>query len=283
MASTLDEEAAAQPAQRLARIQHSSLRDLVVDTIRDAIIQGKLKPGDKIPEIELAEQLGVSRTPIREAIRILEQQGLLNTRPKNGTYIARLNPAEVRDSLLVRASLEELAVKQALEQATVEEWAALCDALEGVVHGMRHALEAGDTIAAIELDTKFHTLLIDGANNGYLSRTWSVVGLPFLIWAPERELYPLAEADSTIAFNERHAELVTVFRTRDTDACTASIRSHNLRKLVDVGASAAEAETCPIRCAARTPRATGSREAPGRSRSAARRRPPSGARRAGCC
>jgi DNA-binding GntR family transcriptional regulator len=219
------------------------LRDLVVEAIRDAIIQGKLKPGDKIPEVELAEQLGVSRTPIREAIRILEQQGLVKTRPKNGTYIARLNPDELRDSLLVRAALEELAVRQALAQATEETWLALCDALENVVAAMKDALEGGDKIAEIELDTKFHTLLIDGASNNYLSRTWSVVGLPFLIWAPERELYPLAEEESTVAFNERHAELVIVFRQRDAEACAAAIRSHILRKLVDVGATTAEPET----------------------------------------
>jgi DNA-binding GntR family transcriptional regulator len=244
VSSTLDERgASAPPARQLERIQHSSLRDLVVEAIRDAIIQGKLKPGDKIPEAELAEQLGVSRTPIREAIRILEQQGLVKARPKNGTYIARLDPEELRDSLLVRASLEELAVRQALAQATEEEWSALCDGLEDIVAAMKHALEGGDTIAAIELDTRFHTLLIDGAGNNYLSRTWSVVGLPFLIWAPERELYPLAEEESSIAFNERHAELVTVFRQRDPEACAASIRSHILRKLVDVGATTAEPET----------------------------------------
>jgi DNA-binding GntR family transcriptional regulator len=236
-------EPAAPPAQQLARIHHSSLRDLVVAAIRDAIIQGKLKPGDKIPEAELAEQLGVSRTPIREAIRILEQQGLVRTRPKNGTYIASLDPEELRDSLLVRASLEELAVRQALAQDTEAQWLELCRALEDVVAAMKGALEGGDTIAAIELDTRFHTLLIEGAGNNYLSRTWSVVGLPFLIWAPERELYPLAEEESSIGFTERHGELVTVFRQRDPEACAAAIRSHILRKLVDVGATTAVPET----------------------------------------
>jgi DNA-binding GntR family transcriptional regulator len=245
VASSQDSSIASLPAQQLERIERRSLRDMVVDAIRDAIIQGKLKPGDKIPEIELAEQLGVSRTPIREAIRILEQQGLVNTRPKNGTYIARLNPDEVRDSLLVRSALEELAVRQALAQTTDAEWHALCEALERIVDAMKHALEGGDTVAAIELDTRFHSLLIEGACNNYLSRTWSVVGLPFLIWAPERELYPLAEAASSIGFNERHGELVAVFRQRDPEACAASIRSHILRKLIDVGATPAEPETGP--------------------------------------
>ncbi|MGH9199183.1 MAG: GntR family transcriptional regulator, partial [Acidimicrobiia bacterium] len=66
-------------APRLERINQVALRDRIVNAIRDAIVQGKLKPGEKIPEQDLAVQLGVSRTPIREAIRILEQQGLVQT------------------------------------------------------------------------------------------------------------------------------------------------------------------------------------------------------------
>jgi DNA-binding GntR family transcriptional regulator len=217
------------------------LRDRVVEAIRDAIVRGHLKPGDKIPEVELSEQLGVSRTPIREAIRILEQQGLVETRPKNGTYIAKLDPEQARHSLLVRAALEELAVRQALEQSA-DEWDTFCAALEEIVQGMRDALERGDPIAPIELDTRFHTLLIEASGNDYLARTWSVVGLPFLIWAPERELYPLAEEESSIAFNERHAALVAVLRRRDPDACAAAIRSHILRKLADVDAHEVKSE-----------------------------------------
>ena len=229
-------------ASRLLPLDRSSLRARVVDTIRNAIVQGRLRPGDKIPEVELAEQLGVSRTPIREAIRILEQQGLVATRPKNGTYIARLDPDEARDSLLVRAALEELAVRQALERSSSEEWDAICASLDEIVQGMEAALERGDQVAAIELDTRFHTLLIESAGNAYLSRTWSAVGLPFLIWAPERELYPLAEAASSVGFTERHRELVAFFRRRNLDESAQAIRSHILRKLADVGANAVDAE-----------------------------------------
>jgi len=101
---------------RLSKIQRTSLREQVVTAIRDATIQGRFKAGEKVPEEELAEQLGVSRTPIREAIRILEQQGLVAARPKNGTYISALNREEIRDSLQVRATLEEFAVRNAIER-----------------------------------------------------------------------------------------------------------------------------------------------------------------------
>lgn len=229
---------AATPA--LARLPQASLRDQVVAAIRDAIIQGRFRPGEKIPEHDLARQLGVSRTPIREAIRILEQQGLVETRPKNGTYIAGLDREQVKDGLLVRAALEELAVRQALERLEPEEWDRLCQELAGLLRGMRAAGKRGDAIGATELDVEWHTLLIDAAANPYLSRAWSVAGLSFLIWSPERELYPLALDERIDLFESRHQEVLTAFRTRDPDAATAAVRSHILRKLEDVDRGAAE-------------------------------------------
>jgi DNA-binding GntR family transcriptional regulator len=221
-------------APALTRIPQASLRDQVVEAIRDAIIQGKFRPGEKIPEHDLAQQLGVSRTPIREAIRILEQQGLVETRPKNGTYIAALDREQVKDGLLVRAALEELAVRQALERLEAGEWNRLCDELAELLRGMRAAGKRGDAVGATELDVEWHTLLIDAAANPYLSRAWSVAGLSFLIWAPERELYPLAPDDWMGLFESRHQEVLAAFRTGDPDAAAAAVRRHILRKLEDV-------------------------------------------------
>ena len=98
----------------LEKIDRSSLRDQVLTSIRIAIITGKLKASDKISEVELSEQLGVSRTPVREAIRTLELHGFIEVYPKNGTYIASFNSEELQDGLHVRVALEELALKQAL-------------------------------------------------------------------------------------------------------------------------------------------------------------------------
>lgn len=224
----------ARTADRLAKIARTSLRDQVVQAIRDAIIQGKFKPGEKVPEHDLAEQLGVSRTPIREAIRILEQQGLVETRPKNGTYIAGLDREQVRGALIVRAALEELAVRQALEHLDAEEWYRFCDRLEGLLHGMRDATERGDPVGATELDVEWHTLLIDAAANPYLSRAWRAAGLSFLIWSPERELYPLAQEEWIGLFDSRHREALKALRTRDPDTAAEAVRGHILRKLDDV-------------------------------------------------
>lgn len=218
----------------LERIHRVSLRDRIVTAIRDAIIQGKFKPGEKVPEQELAEQLGVSRTPLREAIRILEQQGLLETRPKNGTFIAKVDRREARDGLLVRTALEELAVRQGIERMGPGQWDELCEQLEGLLHGMSEAVRRGDPVTATELDIEWHTVLIHAAENRYLSQAWRCVGLPFLIWSPERELYPQSPEEWIVGFTERHAELLDALRSRDPEACAEAVRLHIARKLLDL-------------------------------------------------
>lgn len=219
--------------QRLNKIRQTSLRDEVVGAIRDAIIQGKFKPGEKIPEQELAEQLGVSRTPVREAIRILEQQGLVATRPKNGTYIVRISWAEVRDSLYVRMALEELAVREAVARLTPQEWDDLCGKFQRLLDGMQEAVARNDSVVATEMDIEWHTLLIDAAQNRFLSRIWRSTGLPFLVWSPEREIYPFTPEKWTV-FRKRHEQLIAGLRGRDPDQGAEAVRAHILGKLSDL-------------------------------------------------
>ncbi|MGH8926224.1 MAG: GntR family transcriptional regulator [Acidimicrobiia bacterium] len=218
----------------LDRLDVRSLRDRVVNAIRVGIIQGSLRPGQKIPEQELATQLGVSRTPIREAIRILEQQGLVESRPKNGTYIAEVDFRDVVNGLLVRTSLEQLAVTQILDAMEPAAWEELCDQLDSIVDRMDEAVGRGDPVAAAEHDIKFHTTLIEATENRYLSQTWALVGLPFLIWTPERDMYPQTPADWAEGFTRRHQELVGALRSRDREVCTSAIAAHISLKVHDL-------------------------------------------------
>jgi DNA-binding GntR family transcriptional regulator len=211
---------------RLQKIHKNSLKEQVIDAIRNAIIEGKFKPGEKIPEQELAEQLGVSRTPIREAIHILEQQGLVLIVPKSGTFVAEVDPAEVQDSLYTRIALEELALRQSIERSKPEEWEYLCKKLSCILNGMKEAVEKGNTIAATELDIEWHTTLIDAAQNRSLSRVWRATGLQFLIWSPERNLYPIAEGKFSDITYLRHKELFEVIQRKDPDECSRAISLH---------------------------------------------------------
>ena len=95
------------------------LRDVVFNTLRDAILRGELKPGERLMEMHLANKLGVSRTPIREAIRMLEQEGLAVTVPRKGAQVARMTEKDLQDVLEVRDALDELAVSSACAHITL--------------------------------------------------------------------------------------------------------------------------------------------------------------------
>ena len=226
----------------LEPLAQEALRDRVVAAIRDAIVQGKLRPGEKVPEDELARQLGVSRTPVREAIRILEQQGLVQVRPKNGTYIAVADPRDVGDGLAVRVALEQLAVRQAIERSSEEEWGRLCERLDGLLAKMDEAVARDDAVAATELDIEFHTTLVQAAENRYLARTWTVVGIPLLVWSPERGLYPQTHDELIVGLSDRHRRLLAAIRTRAPEVSATAVREHISWKLRDIARRATAAE-----------------------------------------
>ena len=96
--------------------EYLPLRDVVFNTLRRAILRGELKPGERLMEIQLANKLGVSRTPIREAIRKLELEGLVLMIPRKGAEVAEITEKNLRDVLEVRCALEELAVQLACER-----------------------------------------------------------------------------------------------------------------------------------------------------------------------
>lgn len=217
-------QAALQPLKREA------LRDQVVRAIRDAIIQGRLRPGEKVPEGDLAQQLTVSRTPIREAIRVLESQGLVEVNPKRGTYITMPDRADAADGLAVRAALEILAVDQAIERSDEGDWDYLYEQLEEILGGMADAVSSNDTIRAVEFDIEFHATLMKASKNRHLLRSWHAVGIPFLVWFPERELYPGMPPDLV----ERHREVLDALQSRDPVVCEHAIRAHMAQKLADI-------------------------------------------------
>jgi DNA-binding GntR family transcriptional regulator len=216
---------------RLPKIHKNSLKEQVINLVRDAIIEGKFRPGEKIPEQELADQLGVSRTPIREAIQILEQQGLVIILPKNGTFVAEVNPEEVRDSLYARIALEQLAMTQAIERSTPLEWERLCKKLSRILSGMKEAVGKNNLIAATELDIEWHTIIIEAAKNRYLSRVWKTTGLQFLIWSPERNLYASEHNQLSDITYIHHKELFEIIRRKNPEECHLAIRTHILQRL----------------------------------------------------
>lgn len=150
--------------RRLAPIKLDSyqpLREVVCETLRDAIRTGVLKPGERLMEIQLAEELGVSRTPVREAIRKLELEGYVIMMPRRGTYVANLSIRDVNEVFEIRTSLDSLASGLAAERITSEE----LERLERMLVLIGEYIEENDMDKIVETDTEFHDLLYQASRN----------------------------------------------------------------------------------------------------------------------
>ena len=137
------------------------LRDVVFYTLRQAILKGELKPGERLMEMQLANQLGVSRTPIREAIRKLELEGLVLMIPRRGAVVAKITEKDLRDVLEVRTSLEKLAIELACQRMPDETIPDLRQALEA----FKEALKKEDLTAQAEKDEQFHDVIFKSTGN----------------------------------------------------------------------------------------------------------------------
>lgn len=144
--------------------EYLPLRDVVFNTLRQAILRGELKPGERLMEIQLANKLGVSRTPIREAIRKLELEGLVLMIPRKGAEVAEITEKNMLDVLEVRRALEELAVKLACERITEEEIQELKDAADA----FQKILSEKDITKIAEADEAFHDVIFKSTGNDRL-------------------------------------------------------------------------------------------------------------------
>ncbi|WAM34694.1 GntR family transcriptional regulator [Caldicellulosiruptor morganii] len=140
---------------------YKPLREIVFEKLRDMIVSGELKPGERLMEIKLAEMLGVSRTPIREAIRKLELEGLVVMLPRKGAYVADISKKEIMDVLEIRAALDKLAACLAAQRMTKSEKEELKKALASFEKNFK----LGNIEGMINDDIKLHDIIYAGAKN----------------------------------------------------------------------------------------------------------------------
>ncbi len=142
--------------------EYLPLRDVVFNTLRQAILRGELKPGERLMEIQLANKLGVSRTPIREAIRKLELEGLVLMIPRKGAEVADITEKSLMDVLEVRKALEELAVQLCCDKITGKE----IEELHRAADDFRRILKTSDDVTEIaEADVRFHDIIYLATGN----------------------------------------------------------------------------------------------------------------------
>lgn len=141
--------------------EYLPLRDVVFNTLRQAILRGEMEPGERLMEIQLAQKLGVSRTPIREAIRKLELEGLVVMIPRKGAEVAHITEKDMRDVLEVRCTLEELAVTLACKNVTDERISELIAANKV----FEAAIISKDVVNIVDADVQFHDIIYSMTDN----------------------------------------------------------------------------------------------------------------------
>ena len=144
--------------------EYLPLRDIVFQTLRNAIITGELQPGERLMETQLGEKLGVSRTPIREAIRKLELEGLVVMVPRKGAQVAQFTEKDIQDVLEVRAALEALAAKLACKRMDDRSFLKL----QLAIAEYSYAAKNKDLETMIEKDVEFHDIICEATQNDKL-------------------------------------------------------------------------------------------------------------------
>lgn len=143
---------------------YKPLRDVVFENIRSAILEGTLKPGERLMEIKLADQLGVSRTPVREAIRKLELEGLVIMLPRRGAFVANMNKRDLIELLEVRTGLEGLAAYFAAGR--ISENGIM--KLEKSIEELEVAVKNNNITEMLRVDEEFHNIIFEGSGNNRL-------------------------------------------------------------------------------------------------------------------
>lgn len=195
------------------------LRDEVFNTLRERILKGALKPGERLMEIHLADQLGVSRTPIREAIRMLELEGLVKMVPRKGAQVAKISREDLQDVLEVRKALDTLAVKLACERITEDEITKLKMAEEE----FERVLKVGDTTQIAEADVAFHDVIQVASKNKRLKSMIS--NLAERIYRYRFE-YIKQQSDGGKTLVMEHREIIRCIEEKEVDEAIKAIELH---------------------------------------------------------
>jgi DNA-binding GntR family transcriptional regulator len=196
-----------------------ALADKVADYLRDAIIRGKLAPGEQLREVSLAQTLGVSRGPIREAMRMLEREGLIVI-PSNGrTMVARLTKEDFDEVYSLRIGLERVAVQYAIRNASEAD----IDGLQQIVHTMIEQVKAGiSEKEAADLDLQFHDALYQISRHKRLQACWADL-------RPQIYLFLLSRNVADPDFRTQmigHQDIVDTIRARDEERAVSYIEAH---------------------------------------------------------
>lgn len=210
-------------AGKLSKIKlndYQPLREVIFNTLREAIIMGELKPGERLMEVHLAEKMGVSRTPVRESIRKLELEGLVTMVPRKGAFVSTLSSKDIMDVLEIRASLDALATGLAAERIKDSE----LKELDNVHSQFVNNIEKGNLQGIIKKDVEFHEIIYRSSRNDRLIQIASNLREQVQRY---RVVY-LKGYSNTAGILDEHTRIIKAISSRDPKLA-ASIAEEHIR------------------------------------------------------
>ena len=211
-----------------ARIDPPSLVQLAADSLRAMVLSGRLAPGERLIEERLTEELGISRPPLREALRLLQQEGLIENRPRRGSVVATLTDQDVYEILTLRSALERLAVELGVPVRDPERLAACRRALAR----MEDCAAAQDRGALVQAAYAFHSSIVALAGHGRLDDSYAAVQRQQML-CMARNLYTREhEYEDLVTHVARHRQLLEVIEAGDPDAVLAELAVHGERSFL---------------------------------------------------
>lgn len=196
--------------------RHQTLREKILETIRDAILKGTLKPGERVSEPDLAERFGISRTPIREAFRQLESEGYLQVIPRKGAVVASLSERDVEEFYAIKIILEGFAARMAAENLTDKD----IERLEAINEKLEQIAKEGDIKTFFRVHNEFHEVFIKAAGNEKLYEMINQLVMKF----KRLRLASLSQPGRMEISVEEHRNMIQAFKNHDGDKADSLVR-----------------------------------------------------------
>ncbi len=198
--------------------EYLPLRDVVFNTLRDAILTGKLVPGERLMENQLADKLGVSRTPVREALRMLELENLVELVPRKGAQVLDMSEKDIVDILEVRSALEGLATSLACKKMSKEK----LQELKAMEADFEHAVSENDVERFVDIDEDFHDLIFEATENDKLIQMFKNLRIQLY-----RYRMAMAKNDSSMStIVAHHRSIIRAIENHDAEEGSSVAQGH---------------------------------------------------------
>lgn len=195
---------------------HQTLREKILETIREAILKGELKPGEKVAEPELADRFGISRTPIREAFRQLESEGYLTVIPRKGAVVTALSERAVEEFYAIKSILEGYAAQMAAENLAEKD----LEKLEAINERLQNLADENDVKSFFRVHNEFHEVFIQAAGNEKLAEIIHQLMLKF-----NRLRFASLSLPGRMQISvQEHRKLIDAFRKKNGTLADAMVR-----------------------------------------------------------